>query len=49
MGNGGHQSAIRTTGGNVSQEAKLLQIGRNTLYRKLAEYRISLPATWEDL
>lgn len=41
--------AIRTTGGNVSQAAKLLQIGRNTLYRKLAEYRISLPATWEDL
>ncbi|MGE7273264.1 sigma-54-dependent Fis family transcriptional regulator [Brevibacillus panacihumi] len=41
--------AIRTTGGNVSQAAKLLQIGRNTLYRKLAEYRISLPATWEDV
>jgi sigma-54 dependent transcriptional regulator, acetoin dehydrogenase operon transcriptional activator AcoR len=40
--------AIRTTGGNVSQAAKLLQIGRNTLYRKMAEYRISLSATWED-
>lgn len=41
--------AIRSTGGNVSQAAKLLQIGRNTLYRKMAEYRISLPATWEEL
>ncbi|CAM3302537.1 sigma-54-dependent Fis family transcriptional regulator [Brevibacillus invocatus] len=41
--------AIRATGGNVSQAAKLLQIGRNTLYRKMAEYRISLPATWEEL
>lgn len=43
------RQAIRTTRGNVSQAARLLQIGRNTLYRKMAEYRISLPVTWEEL
>lgn len=33
--------AIHTTGGNISNAAKLLGIGRNTLYSKLKEYEIS--------
>lgn len=41
--------ALRKSGGNVSQAAKLLQIGRNTLYRKMSDYRITLPGTQEEL
>jgi DNA-binding NtrC family response regulator len=33
-------AALRWTGGNVQQAAKILQIGRTTLYTKLAEYDI---------
>lgn len=36
-------------GGNVSQAAKVLQIGRNTLYRKMSDYRIQLPGSKEGL
>ena len=32
--------ALQWTGGNIQQAAKLLQIGRTTLYSKLAEYNI---------
>ncbi|MCA9523931.1 MAG: sigma-54-dependent Fis family transcriptional regulator, partial [Myxococcales bacterium] len=32
------QQALRVCGGNVTQAAAALQIGRSTLYRKLAEY-----------
>lgn len=35
------QKSLAASGGNVSKAAKLLQIGRNTLYRKMEEYRIS--------
>lgn len=38
-----HRS-LRASGGNVSKAAKLLQIGRNTLYRKMEEYRLGLGA-----
>lgn len=40
--------ALQSCGGNVSQAAKLLQIGRNTLYRKMADYRILMPVTREE-
>jgi transcriptional regulator with PAS, ATPase and Fis domain len=36
--------ALDLTGGNVSQTAKLLGIGRNTLYEKLKEYGV--PRQW---
>jgi len=35
------ENVIQITQGNVSQSAKLLGIGRNTLYEKLKEYSIS--------
>lgn len=35
------ENAIHSTGGNVSQAAKVLGIGRNTLYDKLKEYAIN--------
>lgn len=35
--------ALHSSGGNVSKAAKLLQIGRNTLYRKMAEYQLGAP------
>jgi PAS domain S-box-containing protein len=34
------EEAIQRTGGNISHAAKLLGIGRNTLYSKLKQYRI---------
>lgn len=43
------KKALYTSGGNVSKAAKLLQIGRNTLYRKMAEYNISSPTNQGDL
>lgn len=42
-------SALRISRGNVSQAAKLLQIGRNTLYRKMADYRILTQINQEEL
>jgi transcriptional regulator with PAS, ATPase and Fis domain len=42
------KKALALSRGNVSQAAKLLQIGRNTLYRKMADYRI-LPQNREEL
>lgn len=35
------QKSLAASGWNVSKAAKLLQIGRNTLYRKMEEYHIS--------
>jgi sigma-54 dependent transcriptional regulator, acetoin dehydrogenase operon transcriptional activator AcoR len=32
--------ALKKTGGNVSRAAKILGLGRNTLYRKIKEFRI---------
>lgn len=43
------KNALYMSGGNVSQAAKLLQIGRNTLYRKMAEYHITSPMNQGDL
>jgi transcriptional regulator of acetoin/glycerol metabolism len=34
--------ALSKTEGNMSQAAKLLGIGRNTLYRKMQKYSISV-------
>lgn len=34
------RKSLKITGGNISKAAELLQIGRNTLYRKLKEYKI---------
>jgi transcriptional regulator of acetoin/glycerol metabolism len=33
-------NALATTGGNRGEAARLLRIGRTTLYRKLKEYNI---------
>ncbi|WNC14698.1 sigma-54-dependent Fis family transcriptional regulator [Brevibacillus brevis] len=41
--------ALHASRGNVSQAAKMLQIGRNTLYRKMADYHILTPTNQEDL
>ena len=35
------ESALRYAGGNKSNTAKLLAIGRTTLYKKMKEYNIS--------
>jgi transcriptional regulator of acetoin/glycerol metabolism len=35
------QSAIEKTRGNLSKAAKLLKIGRTTLYRKMQEFGLS--------
>ena len=43
------KKALYSSRGNVSQAAKLLQIGRNTLYRKMAEYHITSPMNQGDL
>lgn len=43
------KKALYMSGGNVSQAAKLLQIGRNTLYRKMADYRILSQINQEEL
>jgi transcriptional regulator with PAS, ATPase and Fis domain len=43
------KKALYASGGNVSQAAKLLQIGRNTLYRKMADYRILPQMNQEEL
>lgn len=43
------KTALKKCGGNVSQAAKLLQIGRNTLYRKMADYRILAQMNQEEL
>ncbi|MFD2368775.1 sigma-54-dependent Fis family transcriptional regulator [Brevibacillus sp. GCM10020057] len=40
--------ALHISRGNVSQAAKLLQIGRNTLYRKMADYRILTQMNQEE-
>ncbi|MGZ0051603.1 sigma-54-dependent Fis family transcriptional regulator [Brevibacillus gelatini] len=39
--------ALDSSGGNVSKAARLLQIGRNTLYRKMAEYQLTVPVNQE--
>ncbi|QRG67545.1 sigma-54-dependent Fis family transcriptional regulator [Brevibacillus choshinensis] len=43
------KKALNASGGNVTQAAKLLQIGRNTLYRKMADYRILPQVNQEEL
>ena len=35
------QTAIESTRGNLSKAAKLLKIGRTTLYRKMQEFGLS--------
>lgn len=41
------KNAVEKCGGNISKAAKLLQIGRNTLYRKLEEYQMQ-PISQEE-
>jgi transcriptional regulator of acetoin/glycerol metabolism len=44
------EQAFRATGGNLAAAARRLQIGRTTLYRKLAKYKlfeVAEPATGE--
>ncbi|MDF2680814.1 MAG: sigma-54-dependent Fis family transcriptional regulator [Brevibacillus sp.] len=43
------KKALYASRGNISQAAKLLQIGRNTLYRKMADYRILSQINQEEL
>lgn len=43
------KKALYASRGNISQAAKLLQIGRNTLYRKMADYRILPQMNQEEL
>ncbi|MGN7469136.1 sigma-54-dependent Fis family transcriptional regulator [Brevibacillus sp. SAFN-007a] len=40
--------ALDSSGGNVSRAARLLQIGRNTLYRKMAEYKLTASVGQEE-
>lgn len=42
------EKALEKSGGNVSKAAKMLQIGRNTLYRKIEEYQIGEPIHQEE-
>ncbi|HWL23917.1 MAG TPA: helix-turn-helix domain-containing protein [Ureibacillus sp.] len=36
------QQVLEQTNGNISRAAKQLDIGRNTLYRKMKEYNLML-------
>lgn len=37
------QAALNSTNGEVSEAAKLLQMGRSTLYKKIKKYNIAIP------
>jgi DNA-binding NtrC family response regulator len=36
------REALRRSGGNIKEAADLLKIGRSTLYRKIAEYNMTV-------
>ncbi|HIE43750.1 MAG TPA: hypothetical protein EYP78_03005, partial [Candidatus Omnitrophica bacterium] len=41
--------ALNTTGGNISEAARLLGISRDTMHRKIKKYRIKVAEFWRKM